>query len=624
MAIQSDTTTGTITLDSGSTTFAASGVLLLTRGHRPGDTILRNGLSLVIETITSETAGTLRDPCPADAAGTAATRIRFQGDGSRVSAAARDLVEKLGNGNLESIAGADIDTGTFLVGAGPGVIDALPAADVREALGSDDAANLTKGSVPWGRIPSDITKSQADIAAAKYVQAKAWAGGAIDSLAWVGLEYSPELGRTIVIDSGGAIYRSDDGLQTLTACTVPGSGTLRTCQWFKELGRFIVVGDGRTLWSVDGIAWNEVIAPAGFWTNVAYSPVSGQLVAVNHVNDPNATNFGKIMTSGNGGNGWVVRNVPHYQDWLGVTYSEDLDLFVIHGSPMLNAGAGNYNTANKVMTSQDGINWTAYDLGNKDHWWNSIWVHELQKFVAVANNYSTYKFMTSPDGVNWTTRQSPGNQNWYDVAWSPELGMLVAVASGETAGSGPDADQTSYPAGTAGLRLAYSYDGETWFSWAAQPAAIGWRKVIWIPKLYFAAVASSGSGQRLITTAPARDFRPVSRNSGKFTCADDAVVKIPMPDPDGQTVLFSQSPGAPAGATQPSFIIQIKANQATAPAIMAVTPAASANVLTSTSALAGTTGTDAKLTIGCPGDGFLYFENRLGASRSWKWKCLDE
>lgn len=149
-------------------------------------------------------------------------------------------------------------------------------------------------------------------------------------------------------------------------------------------------------------------------------------------------------------------------DWLGVTYSRDLNLFLIHGSPMLNAGAGNYNVANKVMTSKDGINWTAYDLGigNKDHWWNSIWVHELQKFVAVANNYSTYKFMTSPDGVNWTAHQAPGNNNWYDLAWSPELGVMVAVATGATAGPGPDLDQTGFPPGTAD-RIAYSYDGET-------------------------------------------------------------------------------------------------------------------------------------------------------------------
>src|SRR5690606_37006745 len=58
MAIQPDTTTGTITLASGSVTFTTSGTNLQTREHRPGDTIHRNGFTLVIPTITGQNSGT--------------------------------------------------------------------------------------------------------------------------------------------------------------------------------------------------------------------------------------------------------------------------------------------------------------------------------------------------------------------------------------------------------------------------------------------------------------------------------------------------------------------------------------------------------------------------------------
>lgn len=97
MAVVPDTTTGTITLTSGSANFATTGTNMLTRGHKPGDTIHRNGFVLIIDTITGENAGTLTENCPAAAAGAGvAVRIRFQPDGSRVPAQARNLIDAIG------------------------------------------------------------------------------------------------------------------------------------------------------------------------------------------------------------------------------------------------------------------------------------------------------------------------------------------------------------------------------------------------------------------------------------------------------------------------------------------------------------------------------------------------
>lgn len=137
MAVSSDTTTGTITLTSGSINFTTTGVNMLTRGHLPGDTIYRNGLVLIIKTITADNVGTLLDPCPAGAAGTdVPVRIRYQPDGSRVAAMARDLIETLGDGTLQSLAEIDgTNSGMLPVFGGPNALIARTFAQFLGDLG---------------------------------------------------------------------------------------------------------------------------------------------------------------------------------------------------------------------------------------------------------------------------------------------------------------------------------------------------------------------------------------------------------------------------------------------------------------------------------------------------------
>lgn len=141
MAVQPDTTTGTVTFTSGSVAFTTSGTNMLTRGHMPGDRFLRNGLDLQIATITGENTGTLTENCPAAAAGVGvAVRLRFQPDGSRVAAQTRNLIDLLGNGLLQALAaldGASGNKGVMLTGVGTADVFALTAA-ARSLL--DDAS----------------------------------------------------------------------------------------------------------------------------------------------------------------------------------------------------------------------------------------------------------------------------------------------------------------------------------------------------------------------------------------------------------------------------------------------------------------------------------------------------
>ena len=49
-------------------------------------------------------------------------------------------------------------------------------------------------------------------------------------------------------------------------------------------------------------------------------------------------------------------------------------------------------------------------------------------FCAVAFTGSGNRVMTSPDGITWTARTSAADNLWNGITWSPELGMFCAVA----------------------------------------------------------------------------------------------------------------------------------------------------------------------------------------------------
>ncbi|WP_309086377.1 hypothetical protein [Chelativorans sp.] len=135
----------TITLTAGSTAFTTTGAALQMAAVNTGDTIWVNGLFLIIGTITGQNAGTLADPCPAGAAGTHPLVIRYQPDGSRLSAFVQDLTTKLASGNVDAFAGLTLaaDTLPYGTGAGQMGLTALTAA-ARALLNLQGTAAVNK------------------------------------------------------------------------------------------------------------------------------------------------------------------------------------------------------------------------------------------------------------------------------------------------------------------------------------------------------------------------------------------------------------------------------------------------------------------------------------------------
>lgn len=120
MTVLSDYVTGTISLTTGSVDFTGSATGWLLAAFKEGDTIIditgATEFMGVIAEITSNTAGKLTKAWEGPDLVDAPYRMRYQADGSRVSAQARNLIELLGDGTLTSLAGL----------TGPGVIELLP------------------------------------------------------------------------------------------------------------------------------------------------------------------------------------------------------------------------------------------------------------------------------------------------------------------------------------------------------------------------------------------------------------------------------------------------------------------------------------------------------------------
>jgi hypothetical protein len=90
----------------------------------------------------------------------------------------------------------------------------------------------------------------------------------------------------------------------------------------------------------------------------------------------------------------------------------------------------NSGTGNRVMTSPDGVTWTAQTTPADNNWLSVTWADALGLLVAVANTGTGNRVMTSPNGVIWTVRTTPADSSWQQVIWADTLGLGLLVAVG--------------------------------------------------------------------------------------------------------------------------------------------------------------------------------------------------
>ncbi len=104
MAIKADYSAGVATLAAGGTTVTFSGGANITAADiQPGDTFKVQNLDAIIATVTDATHVELNTPWTGTTLTAAPYRIRYQPDGSRYTAALRDLVTAIGGGSLAAL-----------------------------------------------------------------------------------------------------------------------------------------------------------------------------------------------------------------------------------------------------------------------------------------------------------------------------------------------------------------------------------------------------------------------------------------------------------------------------------------------------------------------------------------
>ncbi|ATU92746.1 hypothetical protein [Phyllobacterium zundukense] len=121
MAIRNDYQAGTVSITAGTTALVGAGGANWTAADiQPGDTFLVENLVAVVAAVVDSTHITLAEPWTGTTLSAAPYRIRYQPDGSRYSAALRDMVDQLGNGNILALSGLTgaLDEIPIFTGAG--------------------------------------------------------------------------------------------------------------------------------------------------------------------------------------------------------------------------------------------------------------------------------------------------------------------------------------------------------------------------------------------------------------------------------------------------------------------------------------------------------------------------
>jgi hypothetical protein len=283
------------------------------------------------------------------------------------------------------------------------------------------------------------------------------------------------------------------------------------------------------------VSINQTYFNSGNWTSICWSPQLEIFVAAASSNSSDNT-ANKIMVSNNGFN-WT----PYPDPYIGNSYncicwSPELSLFIAVGStiirstngidwigcymeyaislnsvcwsPELNlfVAVGNSGTANRILKSSDGINWTAATGGSYSLDLVSVcWANKLNLFVAVASGgENIYRIMISNNGNNWEVIKHPNFNNtvYYNVIWSEELNLLLATTATFS-------------------RIIRSRDGINWescFSYENSSSQWNWyqiRTIIWIKDLHVFVAAMHDRPNMYLSYDGIR-WRDISVNSHQY------------------------------------------------------------------------------------------------------------
>jgi len=191
----------------------------------------------------------------------------------------------------------------------------------------------------------------------------------------------------VAVGDLGTIITSPNGINW----TPRASGTTNSLLKIYWTGSsFLILGTNAMLTSPDGVSWALDVPPGGNYFDVASSPT--QLVLVGN----------QRIATDDGSTGWKTQ----------IRSSEIMNGIVWTGSLFVAGGAsGRFASSNgRVITSPDGLTWTAQDFEPGNHMLDISWNGKILTMIS-----RTGLLYVSADGLSWTSQYIGG---FSDIMWN--------------------------------------------------------------------------------------------------------------------------------------------------------------------------------------------------------------
>ena len=275
-------------------------------------------------------------------------------------------------------------------------------------------------------------------------------------------------------------------------------------------------------------------------------------------------------------------------------------------------GASGAGFADLFLASGGVINWNAGDV-TATHSANTL------AFAGASSGYS-FDAVVQPASSDGAALGS-GTVMWSDLFLAS--GGIINWNNGDVT-----ATHSANTLAFAGASSGYTFDAAPLPS-ANDGAALGASGTAW-SDVFLAAggVINWNAGAHTLTESSgvltsSGIFSAAAHRSGVITLADDTATSITVPGhaTAGGALLLINTANAHSATTPAGIIYCCQQGAASAPVTVAWSDAT--NIAYTTGALAGTTGTDGKLTFSVNDDDKIYIENRLGASRIFSYTVLN-
>ncbi|NTS30659.1 hypothetical protein HQ945_05275 [Phyllobacterium sp. BT25] len=157
MAIRPDYTAGTVSIAANGTVLTGVGTIWAAAGIKPGATFKTKNLDAIIASVDSNTQITLTEPWTGGALSGATYAIRYQPDGSSLTAKVQELIEMLGNGNLQAFAALGGAFDMIPIFTGPGALTLIAKNDLIEGVQTDAKVANMAGRAAYDASPTGFS-----------------------------------------------------------------------------------------------------------------------------------------------------------------------------------------------------------------------------------------------------------------------------------------------------------------------------------------------------------------------------------------------------------------------------------------------------------------------------------